>query len=45
MFTELQLQITGIHSSRNSSTSDDNFHITGIKNQVMWMIRAFASQH
>lgn len=44
MFTELQLQITGIRSIRNSPTID-SFHITGIKNQVMWMIGVFASQH
>lgn len=44
MFTKLQPQITGICSIHNSSIID-NFHITGIENQVMQMIIVFASQH
>lgn len=39
-----QLKITGISSNHNSSIID-NFHITGIKNQVMQMITVFAFQH
>lgn len=41
MFTKLQNQITGISSTHNSSIID-NFHIPGIRNQVMQMITAFA---
>lgn len=44
MFTKLQNQITGISSAHNSSIID-NFHITGIRNQVMQMITAFAFEH